>query len=142
MVIRLALSSDRLACVQLLKASHSAAGFTFPFQAAYAASLFDQHLASSQALALVLGDRPQGILLAAWFEHPFGAGRYAKETVWFIDPSARGRSALLMLDAYEAWAREQSCTAIGMASLASNDVSRIYERRGYRPAETHFLKSL
>ncbi|MFD1197369.1 GNAT family N-acetyltransferase [Brucella gallinifaecis] len=142
MVVRFALPSDRAACVQLLKSSHSAAGFTFPFQAAYAASLFDQHLASPQAVALVLGDRPQGILLAAWCEHPFGAGRYAKETVWFIDPSARGRSALLMLDAYERWAREQSCTAVGMASLASNDVSRLYERRGYKPAETHFLKSL
>ncbi|MEN5277305.1 GNAT family N-acetyltransferase [Brucella sp. TWI432] len=142
MGVRLALPSDRAACIRLLRSSHSAAGFTFPFQAAYAASLFDQHLASLQAVALVLGDEPQGILLAAWFEHPFGAGRYAKETVWFIDPSARGRSALLMLDAYEAWAREQSCTAIGMASLASNDVSRIYGRRGYQAAETHFLKLL
>ena len=88
------------------------------------------------------GQPANGVLMAMAFDHPFGAGKWAKETVWYIAPEARGRSALHMLDAYETWAREQGCSAIGMASLATNDVSRIYERRGYAPAETHFVKSL
>ncbi|MCK8779093.1 hypothetical protein M0654_03745 [Rhizobium sp. NTR19] len=80
--------------------------------------------------------------MAVAFEHPFGAGRIAKETVWYIAPSSRGRCALKMLDAYEAWARAAGCVSVGMASLVSNDISKIYERRGYAAVETHFMKSL
>ena len=141
-MVRHAVMSDRAACVRLLRESHEAAGFIFPFKAAYAAALFDLHHTSPQACILVVGDTPHGLLMASWFEHPFGAGRYAKETVWYVSEAARGRGALKMLDAYEAWAREQGCTAIGMAALATNDVSKIYERRGYAPAETHFIKPL
>lgn len=131
---------DRVAVIRLLKDSHAAAGFTFPFSAPYADALFRHHLA--HGLVLVTRNPVQGVLMAATFEHPFGAGKWAKETVFYIAPEARGRSALRMLDAYEAWAREQGCTTIGMASLATNDVSRLYERRGYAPAETHFVKPL
>lgn len=138
--VRHATDADRLAVIRLLKDSHAAAGFTFPFSAPHADLLFRQHL--DHGLVLVFGQPAQGVLMAMTFDHPFGAGKWAKETVWYIAPEARGRSALHMLDAYETWAREQGCSAIGMASLASNDVSKIYERRGYAPAETHFVKSL
>lgn len=138
--VRRANHEDRLAVIRLLKESHAAAGFSFPFSAPHADLLFRQHL--ERGLVLVAGSPAQGVLMAGAFEHPFGAGKYAKETVWYIAPSARGRSALQMLDAYEAWAREQGCTTIGMASLATNDVSKLYERRGYAPAETHFVKAL
>jgi len=131
---------DRVAVIRLLRDSHAAAGFAFPFSAPHADALFRHHVA--HGLVLVCGRPAQGVLMAATFEHPFGAGRWAKETVWYVAPEARGRSAIQMLDAYEAWAREQGCTTVGMASLASNDVSRLYERRGYTPAETHFVKPL
>lgn len=138
--VRLAAATDRLAVIRLLKDSHAAAGFTFPFSAPHGDALFRQHM--ERGLVLVCGQPARGVLMAVTFEHPFGAGRWAKETVWYIAPDARGRAAIQMLDAYEAWAREQGCTTIGMASLATNDVSRIYERRGYAPAETHFVKAL
>ncbi len=80
--------------------------------------------------------------MANAFDHPFGAGLCASETVWFIAESARGRNALKMLDAYEAWAKDQGCAVVCMASLAINDVSRIYTRRGYSPVETHFMKAI
>lgn len=138
--VRHATEADRLAVIRLLKESHNAAGFTFPFSAPHADALFRAHMASG--LILVTGSPARGVLMASTFDHPFGAGKWAKETVWYIAPDARGRAALQMLDAYEAWAREQGCAVIGMASLVSNDVSRLYERRGYAPAETHFLKAL
>jgi hypothetical protein len=140
MSIRQAGETDRFRVVALLRESHVAARFTWPFQAAYADRLFREHMTTG--LVLVLGDPAQGLLMARTFEHPFGAGRWAKETVWYIAPGARGRSALQMLDAYEAWAREQRCDTVGMASLATNDVSALYLRRGYVPAETHFIKAL
>lgn len=140
MNVRRATEDDRFRVIALLRDSHDAAGFAWPFLAAYAERLFLDHMAGG--VVLVLGDPAQGILMARTFEHPFGAGRWAKETVWYIAPAARGRAAIQMLDAYEAWAREQGCAMVGMASLATNDVSSLYARRGYAPAETHFLKAL
>lgn len=138
--VRRASEADRLAVIRLMKDAHSAAGFAFPFSAPHISLMLDAHM--SDGLVLVTGKPARGVLMAMTFDHPFGAGKWAKETVWYIAPSARGRAALPMLDAYEAWAREQGCVVIGMASLATNDVSRIYERRGYAPAETHFVKPL
>lgn len=138
--VRRASLIDRVAVIRLLRESHAAAGFTFPFSAPHADALFRSHM--ERGLVLVCGSPAQGVLMAATFDHPFGAGKWAKETVFYIAPEARGRSAIQMLDAYEAWAREQGCTTIGMASLATHDVSRLYARRGYTPAETHFVKTI
>jgi hypothetical protein len=140
MSVRRAVETDRFRVVALLRDSHQAARFAWPFQAAYADRLFRDHMAAG--LVLVLGEPAQGLLMAKTFDHPFGAGRWAKETVWYIAPRVRGRSALQMLDAYETWAREQRCDVVGMASLATNDVSALYLRRGYVPAEMHFIKAL
>ncbi|QTK78330.1 GCN5-Related N-Acetyltransferase [Agrobacterium tumefaciens] len=142
MDVRFATAEDRDRVVGLLRESHDAAGFTFPFQAAYADRLFQHHLVSDKACVLVVGNPAQGVLMACAFEHPFGAGRIAKETVWYVTLSARGRGAMRMLDAYEAWARSVGCVSAGMASLATNDISSLYERRGYSAVETHFMKPL
>lgn len=126
--------------IELLRESHAAARFNFPFSAPHANALFVSHM--DRGLVLVCGSPVNGVLMAATFDHPFGAGLWAKETVWYISPAGRGSSALRMLDAYEDWARAQGCVTIGMAALATNDVSRIYERKGYSPAETHYLKAV
>lgn len=139
-MVRYATVDDRPAILRLLKGAHGVAALSFPFSAPHISLMLDAHMADG--LVLVTGKPAQGVLMAMTFEHPFGAGKWAKETVWYIAPQARGRSAMRMLAAYEAWAIEQGCSAIGMASLASNDVSSLYVRRGYTPAETHFVKFL
>lgn len=142
--VRFARNSDAGSIVDLLRQSHAAARWTFPFDPVRAHALFCHHLQSEKACVLVLESdgAVSGLLMASVFDHPFGAGLCATETVWFIDEKARGRRSLKMLDAYEAWAKEQGCAVICMASLAINDVSRIYIRLGYAPVETHFMKAL
>ncbi|MGV1830757.1 GNAT family N-acetyltransferase [Agrobacterium vitis] len=143
-MVRSGTIADRFAVITLLRQSHTAAGYAFRFEAARADSLYRLHLENPAACALLL-ERDGlvcGLLLASAFDHPFGAGLMAKETVWFIAPEARGRSGLIMLDAYEAWAKSIGCVSIGMAALATNDVSSLYARRGYTPAETHFIKPI
>lgn len=154
MSIRPAVASDQARVVRLLKDSRAGAGFddargptgfSFPFDPAYAARLFMHHLQSPDALCLVHapGDVAQGILMAVAFEHPFGPVRLAKETVWWIDPSHRGVAAVKMLGAYEAWAKDRGCVYAGMAGMGSDPaVARLYERRGYRHAESHYLKAV
>lgn len=143
-IVRSARGSDAGCVIELLKQSHAAACFPFPFDPARAHTLFVDHMHAARACVLVMEYRGvvAGLFMAAAFDHPFGAGMCAKETVWFISPVARGRGAVRMLRAYEAWAIEQGCAVVGMASRFLIDVSKIYRREGYAPDETHFIKFL
>lgn len=119
-------------------------GFTFPFDPACAARLFTAHIDHPDRYCAVIEivGRVEGLLLAAAFEHPFGPVRVAKETVWWIDPAHRGRSAIAMLDQYEAWARGIGCSFVGMAGMGdAPEVGNLYRRRGYKVAETCYLKA-
>lgn len=154
-MIRRAVASDMDRVVALCRDSREGAGFgdpdgltgfTFPFHAAYASRLFMAHVSHRDTCCIVLDHEgvAQGVLMAVASEHPFGPVRFARETLWWIDPKHRGRSAIQMLDAYEAWAfNEQGCQFAGMAGMGGDpDVAKLYERRGYVRAETHFLKRL
>lgn len=150
-MIRPGVMADRTRAIDLLRDSHVSAGFdggegfVFPFDVVYAARLFVAHLQAPRSYCLVheVSGRAQGVLLAIAYEHPFGPVWLARETVWWIDPAHRGRAAMAMLDAYEAWAKQQGCAFAGMAGMGDDpDVARLYLRRGYRRAETHFLKAI
>ena len=152
-MIRQAVATDKVQVILLLKASREEAGFDradglsgfyFPYDAAYAERLFLEHLGAGRC-CFVLVDRGvvRGVLMARAAEHEFGPVRLARETVWFIEPKHRGRGALGMLDAYEAWAREHGCAFAGMGGMGEDPaVGLLYRRRGYRGAETLFLKGL
>jgi GNAT superfamily N-acetyltransferase len=153
-MIRLADIADKARVVTLLKNSRGGAGFdqaeattgfVFDFDPAYAARLFMSHLILPNMLCLVLDedDAAQGVLMGVASEHPFGPVRLATETLWWIEPDYRGRNAIRMLEAFEDWARGQDCDYSGMAGMgASPQVAHLYQRRGYRAAEVHFLKAL
>ncbi|MBR0962259.1 GNAT family N-acetyltransferase [Bradyrhizobium japonicum] len=152
-MIRSGTISDTARAVELLRDSHAAAGFDgtgasgfeVAFETSYAERLFVQHLEMMNGCALVndIQGRAEGILLAVAHEHPFGPVWLASETAWWIDPEHRGYSAFAMLDAYEAWARGKGCRFAGMAAMGDDPViARLYERRGYVRAETHFLKAV
>ena len=136
--------TDRAAVLALLRAFHGEARMPFEPDVAYGLALIEAHRRpGALCLVLAVDGTARGILMAQAIAHPFGDWLVAKETIWFVDPDHRGRGALKMLDAYEAWARETGCRAIGMASLAGQkNTDALYLRRGYAPAETHYLKEL
>lgn len=153
-MIRLATPNDRTRVVELLADSRVGAGFdtaggitgfVFPFRADYAERLFLSHL-RGRALAIVhdVAGSAQGVLMATATEHPFGPVWLARETLWWIDPAHRGGTAApRMLDVYEKWAAAQGCQFVGMAGMGDDPVvAKLYQRRGYRVAETHYLKPL
>lgn len=153
-MIRPAVVADKSRVIQLLKDSRSAAGFNdptgptgfvFPFDPAYAERLFLGHLSAPTACCIIhdVDGIAQGALLALSYEHPFGPVWLARETVWWIDPEHRGTAAPRMLDAYEEWAEERGCAFAGMAGMGDDPaVMKLYQRRGYKIAETHCLKAL
>lgn len=156
-MIRPARHTDAARVVELLRDSRTGAqfdradgptGFVFPFEQAYALRMFARYLRGTDFKAFCfvyeVDDVPQGILLAHAFEHDFGPVWIAQERVWWIDPAHRGGTAAMrMLDAYEAWAAAQGCRFAGMAGMGDDPaVMKLYQRRGYRVAETHCLKAL
>lgn len=150
-MIRPGCLGDRTRAIALLRDSHQAAGFAggdgfvFPFDCAYAARLYVSHMQQPNACCLVhdVDGVAQGLLLAIAAEHVLGPVWLARETVWWIDPAHRGRAAIAMLDAYEAWAASRRCAFAGMAGMGDDpDVAKLYLRRGYWAAEKHFLKAL
>lgn len=144
MAIRYAKRDDVDRCVELIRESYDFAGFEFPFIENYARALFFRHISNEDAVCIVLElkGQIQGLLLAAYSPHPFGAGKVARETLWYISEAGRGGNAIKMLKKYEEWAKLHECDIVSMASLVSNDVSKIYERLGYKPLEVHFIKAL
>jgi hypothetical protein len=153
-MIRAAFVEDRGRVVELLRDSRIGAGFDradgpsgfcFPFVEADAELLFLNYVDYPQRLCLVhdVGGVAQGILMAHAFKHDYGPVLLSQERVWWIDPAHRGTAAMRMLDAYEAWSRDQGCVFAGMAGMGNDPaVAVLYRRRGYLAAETHFLKAL
>ncbi|MET0721030.1 MAG: GNAT family N-acetyltransferase [Tardiphaga sp.] len=152
-MIRSAVANDKAQVIRLLQHSRAGAGFDsadgltgfcFPFDPAYAERLFMVHqMPRHVCLVHDVEGTAQGVLMAAYAEHPFGPVRLARETVWWIEPEYRGLGAVKMLDAYELWARANRCAFIGMAGMGDDpDVGRLYQRRGYLVAERHYLKAI
>lgn len=154
-MIRQAVPADKNRVVQLLENSRIGAGFdspsgtsgfVFPFDPKAAAQFFAYHVRSPNAVCLLLeiDGIAQGILAATAFPHPYGPVSVAKESMWWIEPEHRGGTAAVrMLDAFEMWARRRGCQFTGVAGMGDDPrVGALYERRGYRGAEVHYLKAL
>ena len=143
-MIRRAVVADKSRCLQLARNFHIASGLPIPFSPAYASLLFDACLRERDRFCLVLDDGGvHGVLAAQAGSLPIAPVKAATELIWWIEPTHRGRSAIAMLEAYEAWARERGCMFANMVGLGSDPLpARLYERRGYIAAERHFMKTL
>jgi len=109
--------------------------------------LFQCHLNFDNATCIVLEQdgKVAGFLMAAIMEQPFVKVRIAKDTCWWVEPSHRGYIFACndMLNKYEQWAASCGCAFAGLAGMGSAPrVGKLYARRGYAVAETHYLKSL
>lgn len=90
------------------------------------------------------GRKPVGTL--GWFltPDPCNDQLVATEAFWFVSPEHRG-VGLRLLSVFEQAARKQGArrlTMVALASLQSDRLAALYERRGYKPQESHFIKTL
>lgn len=69
---------------------------------------------------------------------------FASEIAWWIRPEFRGGSdAVRLLNAYESFSTDQGADYLSMVHLEGDNgdqLKRIYEKRGYRPLETQYIK--
>jgi GNAT superfamily N-acetyltransferase len=85
----------------------------------------------------------RGALAAVTYENVFDGALCASELFWYVWPGAPKGTGTALLEAFEAWARERKCTRVTMAFMLHNMPERLaafYEKRAYRPFETHYVK--
>lgn len=105
-------------------------------------SLLDANMGA--IFGLVKADKIVGVLGAIKIPDINSGDLTAGELFWFVDQSHRGRG-LTLFNAFEKWAREEGCAYVTMAhleGLMSEKLQRFYERRGYVPIETNYLKEV
>jgi hypothetical protein len=88
-------------------------------------------------------DNPVGIIAGTVQPFLFNKDRVASELMWWMDEEHRkGRKSLQLLNAFEYWAKSVAkCDMILLStidSLQSDRIGRVYEKRGYRPAENNY----
>ena len=70
----------------------------------------------------------------------------AIETFWFVHPAYRKSGVgVALLEAFEAWAKEEGCKRVGMTYLVDShpeSLRKLYEYKGYKLVEQHFMKRL
>ncbi len=143
-MIRPATRRDIPAMIGMARRFHAAspaARLTFAPESAAAAAMGAIDNPSCLALVLDLSG-PVGALLASLSVYPLGEDVLAKESVFWIEPSARGRWAMPMIRAYEAWATSNGARAIGLSCFADGRTSKLFARVGFEPTEIHSIKGL
>lgn len=84
----------------------------------------------------------RGVLGFILFPHYFSGELTAGELIWYVEPEYRkGCPALKLLWAAEALAKKLGAKRMQFTAPTS-DISRIYERFGYKQVEVSFQKAL
>ena len=92
------------------------------------------------------GEQVVGALGALCVPDALDGELVASEMFWFTAPEVRTAGAgLTLFSQFEDWAKERGAKRAVMAHLQNSmpeRLARFYSRRGYSPAETHFIKHL
>ena len=98
---------------------------------------------SDIALVLMIDDY-SGMLAAIISPDPYTGELVATEMAWFVSPDNRGGGIRLLAE-FEKRAKQVGCKRIIMAHLITEQtkqLEKLYERRGYVPLETHYIKDI
>lgn len=83
-----------------------------------------------------------GVVGGLKYPDPNDGDLVVSECFWFVVKEKRGRG-IELLDAFERWAKEEGAKRIIMVHLSGLMPERIkllYERRGYKEIEVHYVK--
>lgn len=117
-------------------------GVTIPWDAARADRFRRMHTELDNAVCFLLerDGTVVGLLFASAAEHFLTPIRVATEMLLFVTAEHRGNAAAPLLDAFEAWARENGCSVAEATSQTSAPrTAGVFAARGYQPAETHHV---
>lgn len=85
-----------------------------------------------------------GGLGALIYADTFNGDKTALEAFWYVFKKYRGHG-IRLLDTFEKWAEMEQVKRVAMIHLESlypSELKRLYERRGYKLIETHYVKEM
>lgn len=85
-----------------------------------------------------------GMLVGGVAQPLFSKDRVATELAWFIEkPFRNAKDSLKMLKLYEEWAGDRECRFVTMIDIETlQDLTNLYERKGYKLIEKTFVKEV
>lgn len=104
-----------------------------------------QTLKDPSSVIVMLDD--VGMIIGKASYLPFSKDKISTELAWYLHPFYRqGKDSLKLIKAYEYWAKNiQGCKYTQMAcikDLKGDTVGKLYERLGYKPVESAYIKEL
>lgn len=140
-VLRLATEDDFQVINSLGKAFVSEFSLPYAFNEETFKTNYTRLIQNPDCLILLLDN--VGMLMAYADKPIFSDDKIAAELAWYILPKERkGKGGLMLLAAFEYWAKKIGCKAIQMNHLNNDKIGRLYERRGYKKTEEIYLKWL
>ena len=91
-----------------------------------------------------VGDEIEGALVGLLSELYMSHTVQATELAWFVTKEYRGKPASIRLTkTFEKWAKENGASQVGMGDIEGiSSLEKLYNRLGYKKAETVYLKEL
>lgn len=144
MILRPATLADRAAVVQLALAFHGSTPYAglLDVDPDRLGAQFDVALQHGVIFVAEVEAALVGFFALAALDHGLSGDRYAEEMGWWVEPAYRaGTVGPQLLRRAEEWARAHACRFLKMVQPFGADVlGRFYERQGYAPIETAFIK--
>ena len=122
--------------------------FTTFDEPSFSATIISLMSGVNNASLLVASSAGQVVGMAASVVFPFYANmntKIAQEIFWYCKPDFRNGFGAALLDELEADAQRKGADVFmsaAIAGLRDGAIARVYERRGYKPAENIFLRKL
>lgn len=86
-----------------------------------------------------------GFLGGLLYPDPNDGDLVGSEMFWFVQSEHRGSCGMRLLSAFEKWAISTGAKRLVMghlSTLAPEKLKKLYERLGYVPLETHYVKEI
>jgi GNAT superfamily N-acetyltransferase len=149
-MLKLATPQDKNAIISLLLDFHRNSNYAhFPLQWSKMDALIDVFTTDRENKVCILAEHmgeAVGLIAGQISESIFNDDKIASELIWWVDEKHRNsRIGLELFNAFEYWAKRSGCKHIQMVHLQTDKADRIhrlYSKRGYRVAESAYLKEL
>jgi GNAT superfamily N-acetyltransferase len=118
-------------------------GQLFVANPAYMARLFEACLKAGVIVVAEVDGQAVGFLALIVVEHLMSGEQMGEELAWWVEPTARrGKVGRLLLSAAEEWLAGHGVGVLKMVAPAWSRVGHTYERWGFEPVETAYLRRL
>jgi GNAT superfamily N-acetyltransferase len=130
-------------CRRYLTSATSSYGVLLTFNAEVLASLIDYTLEHGIIYLGEVGGLPVGFIAGLVGPNAISGERMAEEFAWWVNEEHRGgRLAYYLLRSFEEWAGQNGSVCLKMVAPAGSAVGVFYERLGFTPLETAYIKRL